>query len=170
MIHRPSLSDAPPYCFPFFELVDGNDLLLALEESRFSTMKLMAAVPKELENHAYATGKWSVKEVFWHIIECERIYSYRALRFSRQDPTELPGFEEGDYIVKGRTMNYGMAELMEEYVLVRSATIALFRPMTEAMLDFRGKANGVFITPRSLGYMAVGHNLHHCNVVRDHYL
>jgi hypothetical protein len=169
MIQKPNYADTPAYCHPFFDLVEGNDLIAALESSRDSALELMASA-KHREDFAYAPGKWTVKEVFRHILDGERIYVYRALRFSRFDPTDLPGFEEDDYILNARTMQYSLADLREEFVHVRGATIALFRPMTDAMLDFKGTANGATTTARGIGYMAVGHCLHHCRVVRERYL
>jgi len=105
-----------------------------------------------------------------HIIDCERVYAYRAFRFSRFDDTELPGFDENQYIIHSQKIQSDLQSLKDEYSNIRESTLNLFKPMTENMLDFKGTANTAGFTARGLGYMTVGHNIHHCNFIKTHYL
>jgi uncharacterized damage-inducible protein DinB len=162
--------DAPEYCYYFFDLVLTGDLLAELEKNRDLTIAVIKSIPEDKANFAYAKGKWTVKEVLRHIIECERVYSYRAMRFSRFDKMPLPGFDENQYISNVKDMSYTLEDLLEEYTHLRNATIALYKNMTPEMLDFRGTANGEVFTARSLGFMAVGHNVHHLKVLQKKYL
>lgn len=162
--------DAPPYCHYFFDLIPTEDLLSELDKSLQSTIALIGQIIPEKENYSYQSNKWTTKEVIRHIIDCERIYTYRALRFSRFDDTELRGFDEDMYIANLKALEENLRDLEEEFLYLRKSTIALFKSMTEEMLDFRGIANEVIYSPRTLGYMTVGHNLHHCNFIRTHYL
>ena len=114
--------------------------------------------------------RYHTKEVLRHIIDCERVYSYRALRFSRFDETELSAFDENLYIESIKKIEQNLTDLKDEYENVRKSTIALYRTMTKEMLDFKGKANKVDFTARTLGFMTVGHNLHHCNFLKTNYL
>lgn len=162
--------DAPTYCHYFFDLVETNDLLVELYKSKIQTEELFQLITPETENFSYAIGKWTTKEVLKHIIDCERVYIYRALRFSRFDNTELPGFDENKYIDNLKSASYNLTDLKEEYIAVRTASIALFKSMTDEMLDFKGKANNALFTARTLGFMTVGHNMHHCDILKSKYL
>jgi uncharacterized damage-inducible protein DinB len=134
------------------------------------TKAFIQSIPAEKADYKYAEGKWTVKQVLRHIIDTERIFVYRAFRFSRFDTTPLAGFDEDAYIDATQTIDYSLNDLLEEFVSVRQTTIQVYKTMTPAMLDFKGTANNIPITPRCIGYMAVGHNLHHCNVIRERYL
>ena len=162
--------DAPEYSHYFFDLVPTDNLLEELKQSKDFTLAFLDSLPADKENFAYAPEKWTIKEVIRHIIDCERVYTYRALRFSRFDATELAGFDENAYMTPLKNLKYSLADLREEYTAVRNATLALYQNMTDEMLDFKGTANGVSFTARSLGFMAVGHNLHHVRFVQNNYL
>ncbi len=170
MNQRPFYQDAPSYCHPFFDLVPTDDLIKELINSLEETSVLFSSLPPEKADYRYAAGKWSVKEVLQHLVDCERVYSYRAFRFSRFDAIELAGFEENDYIKNVERINRSMDDLCAEFTNLRTATIHLYSYMTEEMLDFKGKANNVIYTARSLGFMTVGHSIHHCNIIRSKYL
>lgn len=160
--------DAPPYYHPYFDLIQTNDLILELEKSKETTQKLFLAIKDE--NYAYAENKWTIKEVLQHIIDCERIFAYRALRFSRLDPTELAGFDENDYINNIKPLQNNLNELLSEYLDVRNSSIKMVQPMTDKMFDFKGTANQFSLSARVLGFMMVGHNLHHCRIIETRYL
>jgi len=162
--------DAPDYCHSLFDLVESDDLLVELEKSRQFTLKVFKHITEDKENYSYEPGKWTTKEVIRHIIDCERIYTYRALRFSRFDDTELSGFDENKYIERIKGIELNLTDLKNEYENVRKATIDLFKVMTNDMLNFKGIANEVSFTAKTIGFMAVGHNLHHCDFIRRKYL
>lgn len=168
MIKKPEAM--PDYCRFYVNLTKENDLIESLKNSRDATVRLLSSVPHSKEDFSYAAGKWTIKQLASHLIDCERIYHYRALRFSRKDDTKLPGFEENDYAANANTEKRTLKDLTEEYRIVRESGIILFAHMTEEMLDFTGVANDVFYSPRSLGWMAAGHNIHHCNVLKERYL
>lgn len=163
-------NDAPSYCHPFFDLVKGDDLLLALRESGDATRKLFESIPEPRAKFTYAEGKWTIADVLQHIIDCERVYAYRAFRFSRFDTTPLEGFSEDDYIRNSSKTTPYLTALLDEFLAIRRSTILLYEPMSDEMLDFAGTANGHRFTARSLGFMAAGHNLHHLSTIRERYL
>jgi uncharacterized damage-inducible protein DinB len=170
MIARPAPEDAPAYYQRYLSLVKESELLEAMENSLKSSLSLFASIGKEKEDFRYAADKWTVKEVLSHIADCERIFAYRALRFSRRDSTPLPGFDEKDYAPNANAAGRSLAQIIDEYKAVRRASIELFKYLTPEMLDFRGTANGSAITSRSIGWIIAGHNSHHCNILRERYL
>ncbi|MCB0762518.1 MAG: DinB family protein [Flavobacteriales bacterium] len=170
MKNKSHYNDASEYCHYFFDLVPTSDLLHELVVSRDESLAVFRKISPALENHAYMAGKWTVREVVRHIIDCERVYAYRAMRFSRFDATPLPGFDEDEYIRNVAGGSEPFSEMINEYIAVREATITLYQYMSDSMMDFRGTANEVVYTARSLGFMTVGHNLHHCRFLDTHYL
>ncbi|MBX2931196.1 MAG: DinB family protein [Chitinophagaceae bacterium] len=161
---------APKYYHYYFDLVETNDLLSELKKTTLLTEKIFALITPEKENFSYAANKWTTKEVLKHIIDCERIFAYRALRFSRFDNTELAGFDENKYIDNIKTAEQNLLDLQDEYLTVRKSTILLFKNMTNEMLDFKGIANKSSLTARTIGFMIIGHNLHHNNFIQSTYL
>ncbi len=169
LITRPAEGDIPEYYLNYTKLAQGNDLLKALTDSRDLSVRLIQSIPPDKQDFAYANGKWSIKQVLSHIIDSERVFAYRALRFSRRDSTELPGYEENDYAENSNASGRDLNDIRDEYVTVRDSTIQLYRYMNDEMLDFKGIANKVNFTPRILGWIIVGHNTHHCSVIREKY-
>ena len=162
--------DAPEYCGYYFDLIQSDDLLSELEESKELTLNVFGLISPELENYCYAPNKWTIKEVLRHIIDMERIFQYRAFRFSRCDDTELSGVEENDYIEKVKQTDITLSDLREEYLAVRNSTIWIYRNIKPEMLDFKGTANKQTYTARTLGFAIIGHNVHHCNIIKTKYL
>lgn len=169
MISKPNKIDTPVYYHYYIDLIEENDLMSALISSKKTLLEHLKSIPYDIENHAYAEGKWSVKEVIRHIIDTERIFQYRALRFSRLDNTELAGYDENVYIANSKNLNYSLSDLAEEFEHVRNSTIHLFKGLTDNLLDFKGTANNTQVTTRGIGFMIVGHQLHHVKVLKERY-
>ncbi len=167
----PAKGEYPEYAEMYMKFVkrDGT-LLKQLEESLSSTIEFITSLSFDVLDYKYAPGKWSVKEVLVHIIDDERIYAYRALAFARNDKTELPGFEETEYIQFADTNTRSIESIIEEYRAVRKATIALFDSFSEDALLRIGKANRNKTSVRALGYHILGHEQHHIDVIKERYL
>ena len=118
----------------------------------------------------YAPDKWSLKEVLGHLNDTERIMSYRALRISRGDTTPIEGFEQDDYVRNGPFARRALADLIEDYIAVRRATISLFRNLDDSAWTRRGIANKNEVTVRALAYIIAGHELHHRGIIDEKYL
>lgn len=147
-----------------------NNLATALEENKQESIAFFRSIPGEKAEFRYQPEKWSVKELILHLIEAERVFQYRAFRFSRKDATALSGFDEDWYVQHNGSSARSLASIVEEFEVVRQSTILLFSGMTTDMLDFTGSANGSPASARSLGWMTIGHVLHHIAVLRERYL
>ena len=167
---QPATSEYAPYYGKYVSLVQAGDILSLLEEQLEETLALLANVPEESGVYRYAPGKWSVKELVGHIVDTERIFSYRALRFARQDQTPLPGYEQDEYIRGAAFDACPLAELAEELSAVRRSNIFLFRHLDEAAWMRQGTADGKPFTVRALAYIIAGHELHHREILRSRYL
>lgn len=170
IITRPNNIDTSQYYYRYLSLVDGNDLLFELQEIEIQTLKLVRELTDIQLQYAYLNGKWTIARLLQHICDAERIFAYRALRFLRADNTILQGFDE-DYFAENGGIEYStIQQFEEEYQSIRKASICLFQNADLKNLDFEGDANGLKFTPRLIGWLMVGHNLHHLNILKERYL
>lgn len=149
----------------------GNaNLLNVLKESAQALNSLFETISDEKMNYKYAEDKWTIKDILLHIIDAERVFAYRALRFARADKTNLPGFEHNDYVVVANANGRSKASLLNEYNAQRESTIQLFSNFTDEMLMQIGVASGNPMSVRALGFVTAGHETHHCNIIKERYL
>ncbi|MGR6086670.1 MAG: DinB family protein [Arcticibacter sp.] len=159
----------PSWYSGYFESLAGTHFLHALSDQMSATANLLARLSPAKLGFAYADGKWTVAEVLLHIIDCERIFSYRALRIARNDSTPLPGFDENEYTPNSGAALRTVGSLMEEYLAVRRSTLALFQNLSPEMLSRTGTANGHLFSVEMIAVVIAGHELHHLNVLRSRY-
>jgi hypothetical protein len=167
---RPQPGENAPYYDRYIALVPGNDIVTALEEQRRQTLLLLSGRSEADGDFRYAPDKWSLKELLGHMNDTERIMSYRALRIARGDATPIEGYEQDDYVRNGPFARLALADLIEDYIAGRRATISLFRNLDEAAWTRRGVANKNEVTVRALAYIIAGHELHHLGILEEKYL
>ena len=168
-MNRPQPSEYADYYGNYIAKVPGTDVLSVLESQRLQMLQLFAGRSERDGSFRYAPEKWTVKEVLGHINDTERIFTYRALRFARGDRTQLPGFEQDDYV---RSAGFGarrLADLAEEFGAVRGASIALYRSFGKEVWDRRGVANEKEVTVRALAFITAGHQMHHRIILEERY-
>ena len=169
-ITRPEQSEYAPYYHTYVGKVAGDNLVAALIEGGRSTSDFLASIPLEKLDYRYANGKWNIREIVIHLTDAERIFTYRALRFSRNDKTGLHGFDENLYVPQSNAANRSIEDILEEYNSVRRATIAFFKSLTHEMTTRSGPANEREVSVRALGYIIAGHEIHHVGVIKERYL
>jgi uncharacterized damage-inducible protein DinB len=170
-IAKPKPGEYPAYASVYIDrLPDDGRLLEHMAENLLATSRLVLSLPEEGLLRRYAPGKWTIKETLVHVVDDERIYAYRALRFARGDATELPGFEQDDYVPISGANDRLVADIMAEFAAVREATIALFRGLPEHALIRSGVANGNRASVRALGYHIAGHEAHHVSIIKARHL
>jgi len=167
---RPQPGEYAPYTGAYISLVEGNDILAALDEQRRQMLLLFSGRTDADGDLRYAPDKWTLKEVLGHINDSERILSYRALRISRADATPMEGFEQDDYVRNGPWGRRPLTDLIEDYIAVRRATLSFFRNLDEPAWTRRGVANKNEVTVRALAYTIAGHELHHRKILGEKYL
>ncbi len=167
---RPRLDTVPPFYRGYVEFVKDKDVREALKHASSITLKLIRLIPEEKGDHRYAEGKWTIRELLAHLQDAERIQAYRALRFARNDKTELAGFEENDYAPEANAHGRSIRQLADELETVRKSTIDLFNSFTDEMLEREGIANKSKLSVLNLGYIIAGHELHHHKILMERYL
>ncbi len=171
IIQKPKQGEFPQYASMYIDTIpDDGKLLYHFWFNLQLTKNLILNLSEGALLYRYAEGKWTVKEVLVHIIDDERIYAYRALRFARNDKTELPGFDQDPYAYYSNANDRTAESIVEEYEAVRLSTIALFNNFTDDVMLRSGVANNNQVTVRALGYHIAGHELHHLNIIKTRYL
>jgi hypothetical protein len=165
-----SNSEYAPFYSGYVQSVGNVDLFSILENSYLDLVETLQNLPEEKLVYRYADGKWTIKELVQHIIDAERVLSYRALRFSRNDASDLPGYNEDWYVYNSNGNERNFSELLNEFNHLRQATIALFKSFTPDMLKMIGSANQSDMSVRALGFIIAGHQMHHLKVIKDLYL
>ncbi len=158
------------YYKSYIDNATNLDIVEGLKQNLNSVVSFYSNIPQEKHDYAYAEGKWIVKDILLHIIDTERIFTYRALRIARQDKTPLTGFEQDDYVASGYASTRTLISLLEEYKVVRQASIALFSNFDYNTLAQIGEASGFPITVRAIGYILTGHENHHNQILKERYL
>ena len=169
LIPKPDVSEHAPYYSRYVDLVADGDILGTLAGQIRSTLAALRRVSEADSLKRYAAGKWSVREVLGHLIDTERIFAYRALRFARNDATALPGFEQDDYIPAAQFDRRPWADLLEEFAAVRQSNLLMWRGLTSEAWLRQGVASGNPVSVRALAYIMAGHELHHMRVLREKY-
>ena len=166
---RPGAGEHVPYYGKYTSLVPDGSIVDTLRAQGAETAALLASVPAAKEEHRYADGKWSVKEVVGHMADAERVFAYRALRFSRGDKTPLASFDENTYVPAGAFGARTLPSLAEEFRAVREATIRLLDGLDESAMSRVGVAAENPITVRALAWIIAGHERHHVAILRERY-
>lgn len=152
------------------QVSDEYTLMEELEISVHRLIKFVQDIPMDKYDYRYAEGKWTIKDILQHLIDSERIFAYRALRFSRNDKTELPGFEENDYAAIANGDERSIMDLLTELAVVRQATLSLFKTFKEQQLMRSGIASNNNMSVRALGFVIIGHQNHHQKIFQERYL
>jgi hypothetical protein len=166
----PQQSEYATYYSTYTKLVPSGDVLSFMERQIIQTGELLAEFGEERGDHRYGPDKWSVKETVGHLMDVERIFAVRALAFARLDPGPLPGMEQDDYVAGANFGSRTLADLYDEYKLIRASNVILFRSFDDEVAARRGTASGVEFTVRSIPYVLAGHELHHVGILRDRYM
>jgi uncharacterized damage-inducible protein DinB len=167
---KPLARDYGEYYQRYVNLVPEDELLQAFSNQAPVVLQFLNDIPADKRDYAYAPGKWTLKQMLQHLTDTERIFAYRALRFARKDITPLPGFEQDDYVQVADVSQRRWEDMIEEYQTVHAASEQLFRSFTAEELDRKGIASNMPLTVLSIGFIIVGHGLHHKRITEERYL
>lgn len=167
-MNLPQTHEYPVWYEPYISLVD-QDVMRILKKQATDFPDFLKGLSKK-GDYAYAPGKWTIKQVAGHIIDSERVFSYRLTCFARGEIHGLPGFDENEYVDNAHFQDRTLSSLAEEFNLLRSANLFLFKSLTEKELNRSGIASERQITVRALLFIIAGHLMHHTQVIKDRYL
>ncbi|MEO9514000.1 MAG: DinB family protein [Flavobacteriaceae bacterium] len=164
------ISEYNPFYHTYILALEDVSLMSALENGKKAFLILVNGLDTEGLNYAYEEGKWTLAEVLMHIIDTERVFQYRALRFARNDRTPLPGFDQNIFVQGIDLSEKPIKEIVQEYTTVRDATLQLFKSFDKEVLQKIGIASGSEMSVRAMGFIICGHQAHHLGIIRERYL
>ncbi|MEO8405532.1 MAG: DinB family protein [Chitinophagaceae bacterium] len=167
---RPDLSRVPEPFHKYINQAKHDDVLKAIDKNGKDFLKLMKSIPKNKYVYAYGEGKWTLKEVFQHIIDAERVFAYRAVCIARGEQQSLPGFDENDYAAHSKANARDWDDMIEEFKHVRKSTSWLFRSFDNEQLDANGISNQTPVYVLAFGFIIPGHCQHHMKIIKERYL
>jgi len=171
LIQKPAEGEYRNYALAYISKVpDDGNVLQHLQDNLQVVKSTVMGLPEEKLLHAYAPGKWTIKELLVHMMDTERIMAYRALRIARNDKTDLPGFEQEEYTPYLHANERSIENIMDEYEALRKSTVALFSNFQPGVFANVGYANGAPFSVRAAVYIIAGHELHHLKIIREKYL
>ena len=167
---RPTETEHGSYYQKYINLAEGTDIISSLESSREVFLTFLNELPVDKWDYSYKRGKWTVKETVLHLLDTERIFAYRALRIARKDSTDLPGFDQNDFVPASDAKNRSTASVIEEFLAVRNASIQLFKNLPLEAFEQIGTASENPLSPLAAAFIIVGHQQHHLNLFVERYL
>lgn len=165
-----SKSEFAPFYANYIEKAKNFNIPSDYESQMNYCIDFFKSIPLEKLDYQYENGKWTPKDILLHIIDCERIFACRALRIARNDKTPLPGFEENDYAIEANAFKRTLESLIDEYKTVRLASKSLFDTFDSDQFKAIGVASDKNISVRAIGYIILGHELHHIKIIEERYL
>jgi DinB superfamily len=167
---RPDLTRMPEYTYGYIGNVAENNIMEAFQNQASWVFKFFKKIPVAKQGYRYAKGKWTLKEMLQHIIDTERVFSYRAICIARKDATHFPGFDENAYADNVNPAKRNWEEMLEELKALRRSNELMFASFTKKQLDSGGIVNGRPAYVLGLGYTMIGHVAHHIKIIKERYL
>jgi DinB superfamily len=169
-MNKPDSTEYAPYFEKYISLAREEEIVVTLGKQIEGTLSLIRGLSEAQGDHCYAPGKWSVKEVIGHLIDTERIFAYRAMRFARNDATSLPGFDENAFVANAGFGSRSLTDLAEEFEYTRKSNVYLLKNLDGDAALRRGLSNNNPLSVRAIAYIIAGHELHHVEILRTRYL
>jgi uncharacterized damage-inducible protein DinB len=168
-LQRPAPTEYAPYYARYVDRVPHGEFKSLLLDNMAALTATTASVDEGRAGFRYDPGKWSIRQMLGHLIDAERIFVYRALRFARGDATPLPGFEQDDYVATAGSDARTLADLRNELLALRGATLKFFDSLPDEAWTRVGTASGHSVSVRALAYIILGHTMHHLHVLAERY-
>jgi hypothetical protein len=170
MIGRPAPNEAAPYYFGYINRVSGDDILRTLQSQLDETLPFLRGITEEKSLYRYAPEKWSIRQMWGHVNDTERVFLMRALWFARKFETALPSFDQEIAVANANSDEVPWARHVEEFREIRLATISFFRNLPEEAWTRTGTASGNPFSVRACAFIVAGHVTHHAGVLHEKYL
>lgn len=170
MISKPQPGEYAEWSAGYIAKVPNGPILEILEYLRDSTYSFFSRMTAEQADYTYQEGKWTIKENLAHMIDAERVFSFRAFCFSRGEQQPLPGFSQDDYMRHANIEEHTIQDLAHEFKVVRESSLYVYRSLTDEQAMLIGTASNHPVSVRALVYMTAGHELHHLDILKERYI
>jgi hypothetical protein len=169
-MYQPLTNEYAPFYENYIKLASGQPIMRKLKSQLNNIDDFLADIPPAKYDYAYAEGKWTIKQVISHLIDTERVMTYRMLRIARNDQTDLPGYDQDAIVANTDIEKYTYSDLVDELVMLRQANLFFFKSLTDEDLKKKGTANGNVVSAGALLFIIYGHIEHHFNILKELYL
>ena len=167
---KPDLNTIPEFYKGYIQSVLDDNYLDVLSNVYTDTIAILNTISEEKSNYAYADGKWTIKDIVQHLIDSERIFTYRMVAISRGEKQSILGYDHNEYVDCAKANNRSFESLFNEYKNLHQTTLDLTASFSNEMLQMAGNANGSDIKVIDLIYINGGHQKHHVSVLKERYL
>jgi uncharacterized damage-inducible protein DinB len=167
---RPGPGDCSAEALTYVAKLPHDNVLEILGHQLDEFADLWRRVGEKRADFRYAPGKWTVKDVACHIVDAERQWIYRAMRFARGDATPLTSWDENTYAAAANASSRRLDSLAAELAYVRRASIVFLEGLDEAAIARRGIADNTELAVSAVPYLLAGHAAHHIEIIRTRYL
>ncbi|MCG1036418.1 DinB family protein [Polaribacter sargassicola] len=159
------------YYARYINKVSANtNLEIGYKEDEKMIIDFFSSITDEKLAYKYLPEKWTIKEVFQHIIDTERIFMHRFLRISRKDKTPLPGYDQDIYIDPSEANTKSIEELLKEFSITRSYSKNLINSISKENLKNMGFVSNSPMSARACAFLLLGHSIWHINIIKERYL
>lgn len=158
------------YYAQYIVKVDTTEIIKALTDGLNDITTFFITIPEDKQEYRYAEGKWTPKEILLHLIDCERVFMYRAMQIARSKDVDLEGFDQDEFVANSEANTREMDSLIKEFIAVRTASILFLENCDNNTLIKMGKASSSPLSVRAAAYITRGHEMHHIQVIKEHYL
>jgi hypothetical protein len=165
----PQAGTYPTFYHTYISKLSDQNYLELIQTQVSQIRELFGSKEEGWDLIPYAPGKWTPREVLGHLIDTDRIMTFRALCFARGDQNALPGFDQDPYVINAAYNKVPIELLLADFATERAALVSLIRSLHENVLDNVGMANGNLISPRSLFWIIPGHFIHHYEILVERY-
>ncbi len=170
MIGIPDRTEAAEYYYKYIDRIESPDIVGALASQMDDQVAALRKISEEKSLHRYAAGKWSIRQLWNHVNDCERVFVFRAFWFARGFDSPMPSFDQDPAAAAARADDVSWASHVEEFRGLRLSTVAFFRNLPTEAWSKKGIASGNPCTVRALAYIVAGHAAHHASILRERYL
>ncbi len=168
---RPGTGEFNPYFSRYIDLVPQGDFYELLNKNTEEVQWRFESIPREKEDFAYGPSKWSISQMLLHMSDTERVMSFRALLASRGDSeAECPNMDQDLFALNADINGRNLAQLLDEFLTVRKSTVYLLENISPEKSKWRVNVAGHSVSPRALGYVIIGHAIHHLRILETRYL
>lgn len=166
---RSELKPMPEYFDRYINLVEDVDLSAAFEQSIAEIEEFNLEDLRRLHGKTYAPEKWTVNSILGHVIDFERILSYRTLLFARDANMTPRGVDEHRVADNSNVNELDVAQVLDELKAVRISTMKMFGNFNDEIFMRVGTNWNYEISVAAMGFNIIGHQIHHFQVIRERY-
>ena len=167
MTKRPAADEFAEYYANYIDRVQNGDIVEILDTQISDFDSLLSGINESTALKIHQPYTWTIKQVVGHIIDVERVFSYRALRWASGDVRPIVGMEQNEWVDNTDWTSPTLNSLNQEFTFCRRANVSMFRRLNEKSWDGRGEADGNVMSARAAAYCMAGHVIHHSEIIRS---